>query len=105
MNGVFFSDSAAGRRLPPLAYSSLPRRRDRSAGKDRARAIVKAWEAGAPRLRVGRDGVVYDANPMSAANKAKSALNKKPAKRKKPAAKRQKASPRTVGGNTKKKSG
>ena len=49
-----------------MPTTPLPRRRDRSPGKDRARAIVKAWENGAPRLRVGRDGVKYDANPRSA---------------------------------------
>ena len=72
-------------------------RRDRSAGKDRARAIVKAWENGAPRLRVGADGKVYDANPLRAgmpragiAKKAKPASKKKkPAlKKKKPALKK-----------------
>ena len=74
--------------MPPTR-TVLPIRRDRSAGKDRARAIVKAWENGAPRLRVGADGKVYDANPRNA-NKAKPALKKKkPAlKKKKPAVKK-----------------
>ena len=59
--------------------------------------MIKAWENGAPRWRVGRDGKRYDANPRNVgkpragvAKKAKPLLKKKPAS-KKPAAKRQSA--------------
>ena len=60
-----------------MPTTPLPRRRDRSPGKDRARALVKAWENGLPRRRIspGKEQIlvrgVVIATKVTAAKPAK----------------------------------